>query len=312
MKALKVMALTVILVLMVVSFTALQLGVDVRLTLLSPDFLVKSLAGVGVFELIPDLVMEYIGEFFRSMPPDIGEHARAAWYESVTPAWLAEQFRAILSDALLFASGQQPALSVTVDTGELRDKFLTAFSSRADPYSARMMTQALSGIPDVVSAENPELAELIPDAVPPVVVKALRLIRLAPLAAAGAVCLLALACLALAKGAGAARWVGTAAILSGLVTVAGVLVAQHFLAPALLAGLSLGDVPPFLAGVDPQAIGLGLAERVLAVVRLSGFVTLGLGVVLHILPACRFRARPGKPADGTAPADAAPPIHPGT
>jgi len=309
-KALKVMALVVILVLMVVSFTTLQLGVDVRLTLLRPDFLVESLADVGVLDLIPDLAMEYIGEFFRAMPPDISEHARAAWYETVTPAWLATQLQAILRDALLFASGKQPALTVTLNTGELRDSFLAAFSSRVDAYSARMMAQVLSGIPDVVGPESPELADLVPDDVPPEVVRALRLVTLAPLAAAAAVCLLALACLALARGAGAARWVGTAAILSGLGAVAGVIAAQRFLLPALLAGLSLGDVPPFLAGLDPQAIGLGLSERVLAVVRLTGLATLGVGVVLHILPACRFRARPAQAGAATETSDEAPPVNP--
>lgn len=288
-KALKVILLVLVLILLFAGLTVVQAGIDVRTTVLEPDFYVTTLAGLHVFEIVPEMTMAYVSDFFDRMPPDMAAKAKEAWLEAATPEWLEAQFRVVVHDVVAFVEGRQESLTATIAVGELRDRFVESFSAKVDPYAAGMMAEAMANVPDSLALAD---QKFIPSEVPAPVARGIRLARVAPLAAGGVCILLVVLCFALAGGfPGGARWVATGALLSGLLTTGLSLVARHVLLPGILAGIQMGEVPSFLESLDVQAVIAGMAGRVLGAVRTTGLAFVALAVVLYVVAAVVAGAR---------------------
>ena len=292
MKVLKVLVLLVVLVVMFLGLNGLQVGFD-GLRVASPGFIVSGLREAGVFAGFPDLVVGSLSRAWQEATAAEKADIEAALRQAADPQWLETQVTLVLEDVSAYTKGKKPALTAAIPVNELLDRFLSAYAETADPDIVASIRQ---GIP--AEYRQPILLSEYPFF--PADLSALPQIhywRLLPTAVGLLgllVILLALACLPLAGGfPGAARWTGTAFLLSGLVGVAGSVGLSLRVVPSLLAGFNLTAPDPSLEAVVDLAKGAltTFAGRIVGAVRSSGIVFLVIAIVLYILAAVVASAR---------------------
>jgi len=292
MKVLKVLLLLVVLVVMFLGLNVLQVGFD-ALRVASPGFVVSGLREAGVFAAFPDLV---VGSFSRAWQgATAAERAdiEAALRQAADPQWLETQVTLVLEDVSAYTKGKKPALTAAIPVNELLDRFLSVYAETGDPAVIASIRQSIPA-----EYRQPILLSQYPffpsdlSALPQIhywrlMPKAVGLLGLL-------VILLALACLPLAGGfPGAARWTGTAFLLSGLAGVAGSVGLSLRVAPSLLAGFNLTAPDPSLEAVVELAKNAltTFAGRIVGAVRSSGILFLVIAIVLYILAAVVASAR---------------------
>jgi len=292
MKVFKVLVLLVVLVVMFLGLNVLQVGFD-GLRVASPGFIVSGLREAGVFAAFPDLVVGSLSRAWQEATAAEKADIEAALRQAADPQWLETQVTLVLEDVSAYTKGQKPALTAAIPVNELLDRFLSAYAETADPDIVASIRQ---GIP--AEFRQPILLSEYPFF--PADLSALPQIhywRLLPTAVGLLgllVILLALACLPLAGGVpGAARWTGTAFLLSGLVGVAGSVGLSLRVVPSLLAGFNLTAPDPSLEAVVEMARTAltSFAGRIVGAVRSSGIVFLVIAIVLYILAAVVASAR---------------------
>ena len=292
MKVLKVLLLLVVLVVMFLGLNVLQVGFD-ALRVASPGFVVSGLREAGVFAAFPDLV---VGSFSRAWQgATAAERAdiEAALRQAADPQWLETQVTLVLEDVSAYTKGKKPALTAAIPVNELLDRFLSVYAETGDPAVIASIRQSIPA-----EYRQPILLSQYPffpsdlSALPQIhywrlMPKAVGLLGLL-------VILLALVCLPLAGGfPGAARWTGTAFLLSGLAGVAGSVGLSLRVAPSLLAGFNLTAPDPSLEAVVELAKNAltTFAGRIVGAVRSSGILFLVIAIVLYILAAVVASAR---------------------
>jgi hypothetical protein len=292
MKVLKVLVLVVILVVMFLGLNGLQVGFD-ALRVASPGFIVSSLREAGVFTAFPDLVVESLSRTWRGASAAQRADIEAALRQVADPQWLETQVTVVLEDVSAYTKGKKPALTAAIPVNELCDRFLSTYAATGDPAVVASLRRSIPAEfrQPVLLSQYPLLPSNL-SALPqiqywrqlPTAVGLLGLL----------VILLALACLPLAGGfPGAARWIATAFLHSGLVGVVGSIGLSLRVVPSLLAGFNLTAPDPSLEAVVEVATDAVtvFASRIVGAVRSSGILFLVIAIVLYILAAVVAGAR---------------------
>lgn len=301
MKVLKVLLLLVVLVVMFLGLNVLQVGFD-GLRVASPGFVVSGLREAGVFAAFPDLMVGSLSRSWQGATAAQRADIEAALRQAADPQWLETQVTLVLEDVSAYTKGQKAALTTAIPVNELFERFNTAYAETGDPAVIATLRQ---NIPAEYRQPIP-LSRYFPadlSALPQIhywrlLPKAVGLLGLL-------VILLALTCLPLAGGfPGAARWTGTAFLLSGLVGVAGSIGLSLRVVPSLLAGFDLTAPDPSLEAVVELARGTltTLAGRIVGAVRSSAILFLVIAIVLYILAAVVASARKRAKVAPAAPA----------
>jgi hypothetical protein len=288
MKVLKVLVLLVVLVVMFLGLNVLQVGFD-GLRVASPGFIVSGLREAGVFAAFPDLMVGSLS--LAGATPAQKAEIEAALRQAADPQWLETQVTLVLEDVSAYTKGKKAALTTAIPVNELFERFFTAYAETGDPAviaSLRQNIPAEYRQPILLSQYFPADLSALPQ------IHYWRLLPKAVGLLGLLVISLALLCLPLAGGfPGAARWTGTAFLLSGLVGAAGSVGLSLRVVPSLLAGFNLTAPDPSLEAVVELARSAltTFAGRIVGAVRSSGILFLVIAITLYILAAVVAGAR---------------------
>lgn len=288
MKALRVVALVIVFLGLLVSFVGLEAAAD-GLAVLRPSIYVGALDRAGLFNLIPEVVVQASGESMSALPKAEQEKVAAAIQATVTPEAVAAEFRAVLGDLFAFLKGRQAEVTAVVHLDQFRDAFLAEYAKTANPYAYRQVEDSVKrSMPGPVP-----LSDFVGSA--PAFAQAARYIHqgidLAVWVAVAAALLAALAFLLAGGFVGGARWVGIAALIAG-VAGAVVFVFARGLIPGFAAGFVMEGIPPEVLGPLSGAVLAilnGIARTIIVTAAIFGVSGLVLIVASGVLGAARAK-----------------------
>jgi len=266
---------------LVLSLVALQLTLHLNANLLDPGFYLRALDAQGLFATVPAVLAGVAGEALQGLPPAEKNKISRAVRESIPPDWVKGEVGAVLETVADYLRGRSGELRYVISLRERKADLARTLSRNLSPLAWRELGKELErGLPDEIDLARlagPQLKEAL--AGPR---EAVRLLMLAPGAgAASAVFLLLLIIATAGRLVPAARWLGSSALLAGLLTTA----AGYSLAFFVSQRLAQPPVIP-LPGAEQlpaREVLEGLVGAFTRPLKLMGGITAGAGLALLAL-----------------------------
>lgn len=329
MKVLKILALVLVFVVLVVAGLGLQVMQGVERSVLRPQFYFDIFKEYDLLALpLKALGQAFAGAPEEGMPEQVRQVLEKGIAQALSPAWVEEQVRLVVTGSLDFVKGVREDLDLVIDLKEPKNVFADAVAAElkglppaeqlrvVPPEVIQSLSQRISrqelaktGVPLEVFRDLAQefLEEAnIPDRVDLAAQMKLsaeaqqnlaraRLIRKYALVVPW-VALLALGgvCLLLAGPGGGLKWVGSSMAAGGALVLAGLWTGGRYIDEALAKGTKVPEQMAAALGADVLGIAVGVKEKIFALVRGVSLAYTAVGIALivaGVLVSRRPRAR---------------------